>query len=484
LIPPGLRPGGIKTAEWYDGGMATLRTGATDPQIRFHNSDHRFRGFVSGVGAGKTWAGAVEVLRQPAGSVGVVAAPTFRMLEDATIATFYEVAQKFVIPESRRQYQCELINGTKVLFRSADDPERMRGPNLGWFWLDEAAMMEPLIWEIMIGRLRKDPGRGWITTTPKGTVNWIYKVFVLEKTDDVFLVQCRTDSNVFLPDFFIDSLNMRYTGAWKKQEFEGEFVNFGEHLAYHDYRSNLNLHRHPPQDPAIPGDHPDSLIVNYYDPRKELAICCDFNVAIMSWPCVQVHQSVTKPKAQPMVLTELTTLGRASVRAQCDLIRQRFPEHTAPLVFYGDASGQGGSSQTGLSHYDLIEEELFRQYDLRFMLPKKNPRPLNRIITVNDVLRGTGCWEPLLVDQQDCPVFIRDLEACVMNERGDDVLKVKDPNDERYYMTHSTDGFGYFTTMEVPLAAAFVASELDEIRKNVHLERGMDTRHGVGLRGV
>lgn len=466
---------------------ATLRTGASDPQLRFHNSDHRFRGFVSGVGAGKTWAGAVEVLRQPAGTTGVVAAPTFRMLEDATIATFYEVAQQFVIPDSRRQYQCELINGTKVLFRSADDPERMRGPNLGWFWLDEAAMMEPMVWEIMIGRLRRDPGRAWITTTPKGTVNWVYKIFVVERTEDTFLVQCRTDSNVFLPEFFIDSLNMRYTGAWKKQEFEGEFVNFGEHQAYHEYRSNLNLHRRRPVDPGDPNPTDDSLFGNFYDPRKELAICCDFNVAIMSWPCVQVHAlQAAAHKMQPMVLTELTTIGRASVRQQCDLIRQRFPEHTGPLVFYGDASGQGGSSQTGLSHYDLIEEELSRQYDLRFMLPRKNPRPMNRIITVNDVLRGTGCWHPLLIDQQDCPIFIRDLESCIMNEKGDDVEKCKDPNDERYFMTHSTDGFGYWGSMEVPVAASIVASELDGARKVAHLERAMsDPRpHSTGLRGV
>ncbi len=39
----------------------------TEPQMRFWQSAARWRAFVGGVGSGKTRAGAMEVLRQPAG---------------------------------------------------------------------------------------------------------------------------------------------------------------------------------------------------------------------------------------------------------------------------------------------------------------------------------------------------------------------------------------------------------------------------------
>jgi len=97
----------------------------------------------------------------PPGSIGVVAAPTYRMLYDATLMTFHEVCGKFIAPNgfSKSEMRVRLIDDKVILFRSADDPERLRGPNLGWFWLDEAALMPELAWEIMIGRLRLQPGR-------------------------------------------------------------------------------------------------------------------------------------------------------------------------------------------------------------------------------------------------------------------------------------------------------------------------------------
>jgi len=455
--------------------QANLEVGATKPQLEFHNSSSMFRAFVSGVGAGKTWAGAVEVLRQPSATTGVVAAPTFRMLDDATIRTFYEVAGEFVVPDSKRQYSCRLINGTDVLFRSAENPEHMRGPNLGWFWLDEAALMEPMVWDIMIGRLRRKPGRAWVTTTPKGMTNWVYEVFVRNADEDTFLIKgIDTSTNVFLTETFIKSLDKRYEGAWKQQEKGGEFVNFGEHQAYMNFKPALNL--------------ASDLLVNFYDPRKPLRVGCDFNVAIMSWPILQIGPASgpDRSKLQPRVLTELTTVGRADVRQQCDLFKSRFPEHAGPVVIYGDATGGNLSSQTSLSHYDLIQDQLYTQYDVQILVPKRNPRPMNRILTVNDVLRGTGVWHPLQIDKEECPVLIRDCESCVMNEKGDDVLKVKDPNDERYYMTHSSDGIGYLLSLEVPVASSLIETELEEIREHISRSRiERDFRpHGAGLIGV
>ena len=118
----------------------------------------------------------------------------------------------------------ELTNGTTVLFRSADQPDRLRGPNLGWFYLDEAALMNRLTWDVMIGRLRESPGRGWLTTTPKG-FNWVYSLVAESQLADYEMVRCATHANPYLPDDFVASLRDAYgEGVFARQEIEGEFV--------------------------------------------------------------------------------------------------------------------------------------------------------------------------------------------------------------------------------------------------------------------
>lgn len=200
---------------------------ATAPQRRFWRDGARFRLFVGGVGSGKTRAGCVEILRQPDRSVGMVVAPTYPMLRDATMRTFVELAQRGKVLETfhKAEMQATLIDGKRILFRSADDPDRLRGPNLGWFYLDEAALMDADVWPIMIGRLRQSPGRAWATSTPRG-FNWMYEVFA-NGGQDYAIVRSSTRDNVFLPSGFVGSLERSYDTQWLAQEVEGEFLDLG-----------------------------------------------------------------------------------------------------------------------------------------------------------------------------------------------------------------------------------------------------------------
>lgn len=191
----------------------------------FWNSPSRFRLFVGGVGSGKTRAGAVEVLRMPAFSTGMVVAPTYPMLRDATLRTIIELTTKAQVLKqfNKADMSAELIDGKKILFRSADDPDRLRGPNLGWFYLDEAALMVEQAWLIMIGRLREVPGKAWVTSTPRG-FNWLYETFV-NGGNDYTVVKSSTRDNPYLPKEFVPSLERSYTSDWQKQEIEGEFTD-------------------------------------------------------------------------------------------------------------------------------------------------------------------------------------------------------------------------------------------------------------------
>lgn len=198
---------------------------ATAPQRAFWQSAARFRAFIGGVGSGKTRAGCVEVLRMPARSVGMVVAPTYPMLRDATLRTFLELAQRGNVLSAfhRSEMTATLCDGKRILFRSADDPDRLRGPNLGWFYLDEAALMTEEAWLIMIGRLREIPGRAWVTSTPRGK-NWLWETFS-RSVDDYAIVRSSSRDNPFLPASFVESLERSYVSDWRRQEIEGEFID-------------------------------------------------------------------------------------------------------------------------------------------------------------------------------------------------------------------------------------------------------------------
>jgi predicted phage terminase large subunit-like protein len=154
----------------------------------------------------------------------MVVAPTYRMLADSTLATFLELTRTGGVLRSfnKTDMTAQLVNGTNILFRSADEPDRLRGVNLGFFVLDEGALCTQETWLILLARLRESPGRAWVCTTPRG-FDWLYETFVKTTSPDYAVIQSSTRDNVFLPASFVERLQSQYTHQWQQQEIEGQF---------------------------------------------------------------------------------------------------------------------------------------------------------------------------------------------------------------------------------------------------------------------
>src|SRR5262249_60766705 len=97
------------------------------------------------------------------------------MLSDSTFRMFLALAQELGIVEASDVKRSappsiHLRTGAEVLFRSADEPDRLRGPNLSGVWLDEASLMPEDAFTGAIGRLREAGGQGRLTATVKPKV--------------------------------------------------------------------------------------------------------------------------------------------------------------------------------------------------------------------------------------------------------------------------------------------------------------------------
>lgn len=211
---------------------------------------------VGGIGSGKSVGGAARAIAAslgrlgevtiPTPNLGVVTAPTNTMLEDSTLRTFLDMAGDLVVDHNLSKHNVKMVNGSEILFRSVDRPDRMRGPSASWYWGDEAAYYHRSVWPVMIGRLRQFGQRGyaWLTTTPKGR-NWVWREFVSRNRPDYVKWKLRTRDNPFIDEAYYQSLVESYAGDFARQELDGEFVAF-EGLIYPEFDRDKHVSTNRP----------------------------------------------------------------------------------------------------------------------------------------------------------------------------------------------------------------------------------------------
>lgn len=206
-------------------------------QKAFVDSNAVSKGFVAGVGSGKSFVGAYDLLvKAEPGTLCMVISPTYMMLRDSTQRTFIEIATKLGLWDETKHRKsdniAQLKDGKEILFRSADDPGHLRGPTVRRIWMDECSQMKEEAFNVLIGRLRWGGEQGALsgTFTPSGRSHWTYRIFGDTTNPNVALFHCSTKSNPFISPEFYENLLLQYGkgegGMLRaRQELEGEFLN-------------------------------------------------------------------------------------------------------------------------------------------------------------------------------------------------------------------------------------------------------------------
>lgn len=196
------------------------------------------------MGSGKTFAGIARGLKfsaQPKkpgtlyGARGLCGAISYPVLKDVVIPQFMEMVEGtgLLLPGDRGFIRSEkkavFKNGAEILFRSLDEPNRIRGVELSWFFIDEGRHLSREAWDILIGRLRQ-PGymhAGWVCSTPNG-YDWMWQAFHPDsphQLDDSVWYGADTYANARnLPETYVKSLEATYEGKFFEQEVLGRFV--------------------------------------------------------------------------------------------------------------------------------------------------------------------------------------------------------------------------------------------------------------------
>jgi len=199
-----------------------------------------YSAFVSGIGAGKTTALIQRIALNTSywnpGETGVVITPTVPSLRNVLIPELRKWGYLDIGEWQPSKKRWVLPNGATVIFESADNArkiQRLRGPNIAWFGMDEPSSIAAEAWDIMVGRLREGSYiNAFVTGTPKG-YNWVFDTFVGDDAlDDVNLVHdIETADNPHLPEVYTDRIVEQYEGRFYEQEVKGQFTDF-EGLVY------------------------------------------------------------------------------------------------------------------------------------------------------------------------------------------------------------------------------------------------------------
>ena len=222
-------------------------------QRAFHNSRARFRLAAMGTRAGKTHTAVNEAIRLatdpkyaarfglPCPNMGFIVGRQYKqvgIVRDIFFNPSY-LPEEFNPPGSFRKDELllEMPNGSRIWFRSADDPDSLRGQKLHWFIMDEAAFMSEMAWHILRERIADSRGIGMFTTTPRGR-NWLFRN-VAEKAlkghKDYSIVQASFfDNPMISADERASIQESGMSAALMRQEYGGEFVSL-EGLVYPEF---------------------------------------------------------------------------------------------------------------------------------------------------------------------------------------------------------------------------------------------------------
>jgi predicted phage terminase large subunit-like protein len=219
--------------------------------------DKRFYGFVSGTGAGKTFAGAYRLWLNAdwwnPESMGAIIVPDKSQFIDNIKPILEEFGLVGDGESGLWEYQSVYTdepglhthNDQRILILSADNQRqigRIKGKNLGYVWMDEEAEIDARAREIAQQRLRVGQYPNlFITTTPEG-YNHTYDFFagdvdpsksehgsgmLYECDDRLAVVGVPPEANPAIRDEDIANMRQSLPEEIVQQEIEGRFVQVG-----------------------------------------------------------------------------------------------------------------------------------------------------------------------------------------------------------------------------------------------------------------
>ena len=401
----------------------TIRLKLTEPQEDFIFSEAIHPAMVAGYGAGKSQAAVIRIALLALKYKGLSFAfvePTYDLIRLIAFPRFEEILDSWGVKYNLNKADAiiKLDNGSQIIFRSADSPERLVGFEVSDAVIDEADTLRidqaRTVWTKMLGRIRErkpdnSPNTLAAVSTPEG-FGFMYEMWGKEKREGYELIKAPTSSNPYLPDGYIAQLQATYNGSQLSAYLDGNFVNLNAGSVYHEFDRNLNA-----TNQTIMAD-------------DVLHIGLDFNVANMSAVVHVVRGDSVHAVNEITGVFDTPTMGR--------ILKEKYPAHR--ILIYPDASGNARKSNNASES----DHSILRSFGFQVLVNSRNPFVKDRVLSVNAMINNQG-ERRYFVNAQYCPSLAESLEKQSYDKNGEP--------DKKSGFDHVVDATGYFIAYKYPL---------------------------------
>jgi len=405
-------------------------------QAQVYRSPARFRVVVAGRRWGKTTVAVTElVTRALRGEPGRY----WYVGPDRTNAkdTIWQQLKDMIDPTwlTRQPMETELIvdlvGGSQIAVKGAEEPDRLRGRGLRFAVLDEFADMKPETWTAVLRPQLADYGASALFIGTPKSYNHLYDLYVRGQ-DQARTTwaswQFRTRDNPFIDPKEIEDAKADTDERTFRQEWEASF----EALAGRAYYAFTRL------------DHVRAVDL---DPNLPVCISADFNLEPSS---AVIGQRIGD---HLRIWREVQTrhAGGEATRATAERARQLLQDAhwTGPIRLYGDATGRAGKT-TGPSDHAVLRETFPGAV---WLIGAANPHVRDRVAAVNGRCRNMKGEQHLTIDPT-CQKLLADLEQVVFQDNGE-LDKKSNPA-----LTHLSDSLGYLCAREWPPSKRLVDARM------------------------
>ena len=184
---------------------------------------------VAGRRFGKTKAAVNEIIRaaiRKPRSLNWWVAPTFSITRKGWRELLAFLPDELVTSISRTEVMIELLNGSSIWFKSADNPDSLLSEGLDFLVVDEAARVSEEAWGRALRPALSDKlGGAAFTTTPAGK-NWLYRLWLRGQDSldsEVASWRFPTRENPHIPAGEIEAARKGMVERYFRQEYEAAF---------------------------------------------------------------------------------------------------------------------------------------------------------------------------------------------------------------------------------------------------------------------
>ena len=388
----------------------------TKPQQFISDNPSRFRVVSAGRRFGKSFLAINELAkfaRHPNKRVLAVA-NTYRQIKqtiwDELKSQLFAVNWVKKINES--DLNIELINGSKIYLRSADNKDALRGAKYDFMVLDECADIDPETWySVLRPTLSDSKGHALFIGSPKGR-NWFFDIWSnADILDDWQKFQYTTIEGGNVDQEEIDAARRDTDERTFSQEYEAQWVDYSGVIYYNFTERNI-------VDIPVPST-----------PQLNLHVGTDFNVD----PGIMVI--AFKHASGLHIFDEIEMYG-TNTNEMVKEMGIRYPRYN--IICYPDASGaQRRTSAGGVTDHIILKNA---GYTLK--VGASNPAVKDRIAAVNSAFCSAN-GEVKLTISPKCKKVIECLRKHVYKEG------TRQP--EKGQWDHFCDGVGYMVNNLYPI---------------------------------